>query len=538
MTKSSVNFKMVKSAWQAVSHASREVAPSYLLDSKDSMGTIVLLDDEGKVASTLEAKLALASRQARQEKGFSPVWEGILNLPRPEPGFDPNEYKKTCTDIVSNWCKSYETSTGHKVLRADIHLDEGHMVDGEVVLNAHAHVIADRTNDKGRVMQLSPKMLRDLQTLTAEVTGLERGESSRKTGRKHISHQAYKYLAEQGRLETQQQVGEVKSQLGKSQNELTRLQKISKEWSDSDLAKVKDLKSELAQLKAEYAAERAQLKASGEAKQADYQALKLAHEAALAKLKDQDLVIGNLLKNEAVLHGKATQMTQENQDLRTENERHEAISRITLKTLSTDFEVDIRPAAKLQGTALREWTEAAEDRVMAQLLAEREADKARFSAMAVAYQEHKTAGKEPALFVPAPAQSIKPAVLTPDPIPREATRTASEPSKRPEAPTPSPTQEKSLVEALRASLAAMLDWIKGAGGIQEPVGQSTLHFGPVKHIDELHAVQKTGARSYAVHELASLNKLPALDDPKMEIQYRDGVGQVKGQGLGKGGRAD
>ena len=299
MTKSSVNFKMVKSAWQAVSHSSREVAPSYLLDSAASMGTIVILDDAGKVASTLEAKLALASRQALREKNFSPVWEGVLNLPRPEAGFNPDKYKKTCADIVLNWCKSYEKSTGHTVLRADIHLDEGHMVDGEVVLNAHAHVIADRTNDKGRVMQLSPKMLRELQTLTAEVTGLERGESSKKTGRKHISHQAYKHLAEQGRLETQQQVGEVKSKLGKSQDEFTRLQKLSKEWSDADLAKIKDLQAKLdgeparlaaalaaqkTQLDEQYRLDRAALKASGDATQRDYQQLKTTHATAVADL--------------------------------------------------------------------------------------------------------------------------------------------------------------------------------------------------------------------------------------------------------------
>ena len=299
MTKSSVNFKMVKSAWQAVSHSSREVAPSYLLDPAASMGTIVILDDAGKVASTLEAKLALASRQALREKNFSPVWEGVLNLPRPEAGFNPNQYKKTCADIVLNWCKSYEASTGHKVLRADIHLDEGHMVDGEVVLNAHAHVIADRTNDKGRVMQLSPKMLRDLQTLTAEVTGLERGESSRKTGRKHISHQAYKHLAEQGRLETQQLVGDVKSQLGKSQKDLSRLQKLSQEWSDTDLKKIKKLQAHIdseperlaaalaaqkTQLDEQYRLDRAALKASGDATQQDYQQLKTTHATAVADL--------------------------------------------------------------------------------------------------------------------------------------------------------------------------------------------------------------------------------------------------------------
>ena len=49
MTGASVNFKSVKSAGHAVSHASREVAPTYLLPTDKSMGTVVLLDDKGKV---------------------------------------------------------------------------------------------------------------------------------------------------------------------------------------------------------------------------------------------------------------------------------------------------------------------------------------------------------------------------------------------------------------------------------------------------------------------------------------------------------
>lgn len=308
VTKSSVNFKALKSALHAVSHATRTVEPSYLLAKDKSMGTIVLLDDKGSVASTLEAKLALASRQALREKNYSPVWEGVLNLPRPEVGFDADEYKKTCANIVSSWCERYEASTRHKVLRADIHLDEGHMVDGESLLNAHAHIISDRTNDKGRVMQLSPKMLRELQTLTAEVTGLERGKSSLETGRKHISHQAYKYLAELGRFETQQQVEGLKAIHGKeldrsegttkiyaglvdSQNARAKVEAKKLKDAQLEASKVPQLQADLgaltqqiAQLKEQYKLDRDAMKATGEAKQADYQALKKTHEAALASL--------------------------------------------------------------------------------------------------------------------------------------------------------------------------------------------------------------------------------------------------------------
>lgn len=450
MTKSSVNFKAVKSASHAVSHASRSVEPSYLLPQNHSLGTIVVLDDKGNVGSTLEAKMALASRQALREKNYSPVWEGILNLPRPEVGFDADEYKQNCTEIVADWCKAYEASTGHKVLRADIHLDEGHMDDGEALLNAHAHIIADRTNDKGRVIKLSPKQLRELQTATAEVTGLERGKSSFETGRKHIDHQAYKYLAERGRLEVQQQVGDLKAthgkELDKEKSKTARIQKLFQE----DTPIISNLKSELAQLKAQYDQDRADLKARGDAQQADYQALKKAHEEAQAELKNAKEVIGNLLVNEDRIH-------------------------------------KIRKAQATEIVKLE--TELAATRT---------------------------------------SQSN---TLTPAPMPPEATKQAQEPPKQPEAPIAPPKPAKSLAERLAASWEAMLGWIKSIGAEQEPIGPNTRHDGPVKHLDDLHCVQKTGRR-YAVHRLADLDNTPALDDPRMSIKYSNGVGQVTGK-LGK-----
>ena len=162
----------------------------------------------------------------------------------------------------------------------------------------------------------------------------------------------------------------------------------------------------------------------------------------------------------------------------------------------------------------------------AERLAERRA-KAKAKRLAEAQAERlSAAARAPA----APRPAAVPAPPQPQP---QVVRRPVEPPKQPEAPIPSPAPEKSLVERLAASLAAMLEWIKGIGGAQEPVQPAGLYIGPVKHLDDLHCIQKTGKR-YAVHRLADLDAVPALDDPKMEIQYRDGKGRVSGARMARG----
>ena len=489
MRGSSVHFKRISSALHAVSHASREVPPEYLLPADVSMGTHVVIDDHGQVQKALDHKMHLASRQAKATKDYSPLWEGVINLPEPSPDVTPAHQ----IQIVRQWCKDYEAMTGHKVLRADVHLDEGYIdADGKPHFNAHAHVMCDRTDEKGRVKKLTSTVLREVQNMTAEVTTLQRGIDSRKTGRKHIGHQHFRFDAEKNRLDVE-----------KPKADLARLQKKSKEWSDADLSKIKDLQDKLdgeparqaaalaaqkLQLDEQYRQDRAALKASGEAKQADYQALKKAHDGAIEALKESNK--------------KVTALTQENQCLQTENERLEAISRITLKTLEVDFGVDIKPAEKLKGEDLERWREAAEDKVFEQQLAE--------------------------MKPPAPAKR-----------PAEAQKRPVEAPKTPKAPSPSPIQEKSLVARFEASYRAFLDWIKGKNGVVVDLDtQQSDHFGPVVQLDDLHAVQSTGRGRYAVHELGKLDQVPALNDSRTEVHYRGGVGQVKGQSLGRGGRAD
>ena len=106
------------------------------------------------------------------------------------------------------------------------------------------------------------------------------------------------------------------------------------------------------------------------------------------------------------------------------------------------------------------------------------------------------------------------------------------PLVHPVIPSIQPTREAdvpgpSFAARVAASWAGFVGWIKSLGAEQEPVGENTLHIGPVIHLDDFHAVQKTGRR-YAVHVLDSLDRVPDADNPRVEIQYRGGVGVVKG----------
>lgn len=506
---SSVNFQPVQSAMHAVSHADRTVPPTYLLPPDRSLGTIVVLDDHGSVAKTLEEKMALASRQAKAVKDYSPLWEGVLNLRRPEPDEDENAYRLECTQVVKDWCKAYSTMTGHAVLRADVHLDEGHVVEGVTMLNAHAHIICDKTNDKGRVIKMTPQKLRELQTVTAEITNLERGVNSRVSGKKHITAHQYKYLAERNQLENQKAVEALKTKHKVQLDREIQLTTHNIKEARTAKAEVKNLqahidgeparlaaalKAQEAQLNEKYRLDREAYKSSAEKKtQQDYKDLKTAHEADLAKLKSDAMAIINPLREVVKTMGdKMTKLTEENTKL--------------------------------------------------------EADKARFAAMAGAYQAEKAKGTPAHLIVPGEAPSTpnrgaKPGLsgekaVTPSGL--HGPRAIEQPQSPVEATKPqglgkyTPTSEKSLGEALKATLKEFfqgwVEFIKHKGFTHAEVDVSKgQYLGTILDKDDVFAVQKTGRHTCVIHELEKLDMNPDLENPDILIRYQDGHGQVSGQ---------
>lgn len=281
MRGASVNFQKIHSAMHAVSHASRSVPPDYLLPPEHSLGTYVVIDDSGAVQEKLTEKMALASRQAKASKDYSPLWEGVINLPAPSKSVTAEHQ----CQIVKEWCEQYEAITGHKVLRADVHLDEGFVdANGRAQFNAHAHVMCDRTDAAGKVIKLSPKQLREVQGMTAEVTQLERGKDARTTRRKHLNHHQFRFTAEQNREKSDQSKTQYNALLDTQIKALNAERKKVKDLS-AELAAEKAKNVELAALVEQYRNDREALKASGTATQKDYQALKAQHLAMQAELK-------------------------------------------------------------------------------------------------------------------------------------------------------------------------------------------------------------------------------------------------------------
>lgn len=111
-------------------------------------------------------------------------------------------------------------------------------------------------------------------------------------------------------------------------------------------------------------------------------------------------------------------------------------------------------------------------------------------------------------------------------VPLPAPAIPIQPIREAVPPAPGP----SLADLVKASFAKFVEWITGNSGKRIEIDtQRSDHCGPVVQLDDLHAVQRVGPGKFAIHQLDRLDKLPGLDDPKMEIKYRGGVGQVVGK---------
>lgn len=518
MRGSSVHFKRISSAAHSVSHASREVPPQYLLPADLSLGTFVVIDDSGQVQKLLSHKLHLASRQAKATKDYSPMWEGVINLPDPA-DVTPQQQ----IEIVKEWCLQYETMTGHKVIRADVHLDEGFVDEaGKPQFNAHAHVMADRTDDKGKVKKLTSTVLREVQTMTAKVTTLQRGLDARTTRRKHIGHQNFRFDAEKNRLNLDGEKTKTKryGQLLDASNSNANTARSKLRSAGDDAGIVRRRAARLLKLKTQYKLDRAALKASGLAKQADYQALKKTFDdqaiqlataqAAADRVPLLEAQIATIQEKYKTLHGQALKI-QEERNLAQSSlaKAHQKVEVLSLKNVA----LEAHNAIKLDPVLIA-------------------GQPFSFSRPTLSPVQ-----KTPAQVAIAPETQRHAAMA--QPFTAKLTRTSQEAAQPQSPPTPSPTPGKSVLEVIQASFEAFVLWIKGEAGEHVAVNaHHSLHCGPVVQVDDLHAVQKVGKAHYAVHQLKDLDNVPVLGDSKTEIHYRGGVGQVKGRDVERGGLGD
>jgi hypothetical protein len=299
-------------------HNRRAVNPKYLLPEKEREPNVVVRD--GDVAKVYAQKMALASGRARATKGYSPLKEGVVNL--------ADESPEKLSERMECWCAEYERITGERVVACVIHRDEGSIgADGTVHRNVHAHVVVDRTDERGRVVNSIPDgnggirrttitdrkaQGRLVQDMTARITGLVRGKDARESKRRHIDHHSYRALARQGRLRDVDRERDLAHHASSAERERDAaradaklngslytqvLRERERAWTERDAARAAHAEA-IAVLremgakygvkiergtKAEYDGLREAMKASGTAQQAEYQRLKAAFDALHAR---------------------------------------------------------------------------------------------------------------------------------------------------------------------------------------------------------------------------------------------------------------
>ena len=483
-------------------------------------------------------------------RASSPFWEGVVVL--------PNTNSQEQSTNLQAWKNAYEEETGHKVLHMSVHLDEGYLdALGKPQYNPHAHVIVSRMDKRNRVISLGRKQLANVQDLTAEQLKMERGstldEREGKRGRKHIPHKEFRRQADEKRLELalKESRTTIHEKLVDAQDARTEDQKETLKNFHLEASKVLQLQADLdalaqqiTQLNEQYRLDREALKTSGEAKQADYQSLKKVHEKALEELtatKAQAAKVPDLVEQLRISReqaAKAAKQVSEAQILIDQYQRdREAlkssgeVKQADYQSLKIAHEAALRylENSKKNITAMDEYLK----KLRAALVNSDEKIATELIAKAKVIEDLVQAGvKSDSLLITSNGHRDAACLLMKKlAISDEKVETLTAENTAGKANVPS------LASLVRASYVKFVEWITGNSGKRIEINtQSSDHCGPVVQLDDLHAVQRVGIDKFAIHQLAHLDKVPRLDNPKMEIKYRDGFGQVignLGQGVGR-----
>ncbi len=146
-------------------------------------------------SDTQEARLAFVTANAKAKTGrkmqakATPIREAVVVISQ-----------ETTMDDLKELAKRFNDRFGIDVFQIAIHKDEGYRKgkDG-LKLNLHAHLVADWTDHQsGKSLKLNRNDMSEMQTICAEVLGMERGKSSEK---QHLSAIQYKIAAEEQRAE-------------------------------------------------------------------------------------------------------------------------------------------------------------------------------------------------------------------------------------------------------------------------------------------------------------------------------------------------
>ena len=192
---------------------------------------------------------------------------------------------------------AYKEEFGIDIIQMVIHKDEGHFnKKGEWIGNYHGHLTGDFIDHRtGKSLKLTRQQMSELQTVTAEVLGMERGVSS---DRKHLSALQFKNKAEREKHEAltrendrlRQEVASLNVSKASKQRLLALIgHSAADKLIDAQKAEIAALSDDLEQARAEVAA--ADQKAAKAAEKAVREALtKVAKAAGLYMGRDQSRI--------------------------------------------------------------------------------------------------------------------------------------------------------------------------------------------------------------------------------------------------------
>jgi hypothetical protein len=207
MKKASINFKAVTS--YSEQHNQRIIVPDYVIPGDGKIPKNISRVTE-PIAQRLEKIKNLYTSKIKQkwQTQMTPIKEAVIVLDKK--CFLDSEGKLSDKGIVENLKKLNQALFDRYRIQAfqtHIHFDEGKKSEDGAITplwerNLHAHVVYDwQDKETGKMAKLGRKDMADIQTLTAQILGLERGVFNSKAER--LEHGEYREKIQQLQEELQ-----------------------------------------------------------------------------------------------------------------------------------------------------------------------------------------------------------------------------------------------------------------------------------------------------------------------------------------------
>lgn len=190
-------------------HNLRHKELPHLLAVENGHESLVLADISPTLAA-IKAKYLASTGQAMQKKA-TPIREGVVVI-------SPT----TTMDDLRRLGDAYREAFGIRAFQYHIHRDEGQSIEKR---NLHAHIVFDWTDEAtGKSIKLNKQRMCEMQTITAEVLGMERGHSS---DIKHLNavqfkEQAAIKAAQAAQEQAAQAINEANTAIGELKNAISQ----------------------------------------------------------------------------------------------------------------------------------------------------------------------------------------------------------------------------------------------------------------------------------------------------------------------------